>query len=281
MVLIIKQAFSIFVKLYTCTLFNILKMHLTDTHTHLFATEFDSDRDAMLQRALDKGIDRFYLPNIDAESITPMLAMCNAYPGKCFAMMGLHPCSVFADFEKQLQWVKEWLDTQKFYAVGEIGIDLFHDVTFKEQQKIAFRTQVQWAKEKGLPVVIHCRNSFNEVMEIIEHEKDERLKGIFHCFSGSAEDAKRIMELKSFKMGIGGTVTYKNSTLPQVLKDVPLSYIVLETDSPYLTPVPFRGKRNESAYIYYVADKVSDIYEMSVEKIAEITTANAVEVFNN
>lgn len=254
-------------------------MQLTDTHTHLFAPEFDADRDAMMQRALDKGVTRFYLPNIDAESVEPMLNMCSAYPGKCFAMMGLHPCSVFADYETQLQWVKNWLDKQKFYAVGEIGIDLFHDVTFKEQQQIAFRTQLRWAKEKGLPVVIHCRNSFNEVMEIVTAEKDERLKGIFHCFSGSADDAKRIIELKDFKMGIGGTVTYKNSTLPQVLKDVPLSYIVLETDSPYLTPVPFRGKRNESSYIYYVADKVSDIYQMSVEKIAEITTANALQVF--
>ena len=254
-------------------------MKLTDTHTHLFAPEFDNDREAMIKRALEKNVTRFFLPNIDAESIPQMLAMCEVFPDNCFPMMGLHPCSVFADYEQQLALVKEWLGKRKFYALGEIGIDLFHDVTFAEQQKIAFRQQVKWAKEMGLPVVIHCRNSFNEVMEIITDEMDERLKGIFHCFTGTLEDARRVMELKSFKMGIGGVITYKNSTLPQVLKDVPLSYIVLETDSPYLTPVPFRGKRNESAYIYLVADKVSDIYQLSVEKIAEVTTANSVEIF--
>ncbi len=235
-------------------------MKFTDTHTHLFAPEFDNDREAMIKRALEKNVSRFFLPNIDAESIPQMLSMCEQFPDTCFPMMGLHPCSVFADYEKQLELVKEWLGKRKFYAIGEIGIDLFHDVTFAEQQKNAFRTQVKWAKEMGLPVVIHCRNSFNEVMEIVSNEMDERLKGIFHCFTGTLEDAKRVMDLKSFKMGIGGVVTYKNSTLPQVLKDIPLSYIVLETDSPYLPPVPFRGKRNESAYIYLVADKLSDIY---------------------
>jgi TatD DNase family protein len=255
-------------------------MHLTDTHTHLFLPEFDNDREAMLARALEKGVDKLYLPNIDADSVVAMLNMCDANPGKCFPMMGLHPCSVLADYEKQLAWVKEWLDKRKFAAVGEIGIDLYHDMKYKEEQKVAFQKQVQWAKEKNMPVVIHSRNSFKEVMEIIVEEKDKRLKGIFHCFSGTIEDAKRIMELKTFRMGIGGVVTYKNSTLPQVLKDVPLSYLVLETDSPYLTPVPFRGKRNESAYLYYVADKLSDIYQMSVEKIAEATTANALEIFS-
>jgi TatD DNase family protein len=256
-------------------------MHLTDTHTHLFLPEFDNDRDAMLARTFEKGVDRLYLPNIDADSVVAMLNMCDANPDKCFPMMGLHPCSVLEDYEKQLDWVKEWLDKRKFAAVGEIGIDLYHDMKYKEEQKVAFQKQVQWAKEKSLPVVIHSRNSFNEVMEIIEEEKGERLKGIFHCFSGTLEDAKRVMALKTFKMGIGGTVTYKNSTLPQVLKDVPLSYLVLETDSPYLTPVPFRGKRNESSYLYYVADKLSDIYQMSVEKIAEATTANALEIFGS
>lgn len=254
-------------------------MHLTDTHTHLYLPEFDNDREAMINRALEKSVDRFFLPNIDSDSIAPMLAMCDAYPANCFPMMGLHPCSVFADYEDKLALVKERLGKRKFYALGEIGIDLYHDVTYAEQQKDAFRKQVRWAKEMGLPVVIHCRNSFNEVMEIVKEEKDERLKGIFHCFTGNLEEAKRVMELKSFKMGIGGVVTYKNSTLPQVLKDVPLSYLVLETDSPYLTPVPFRGKRNESSYVYFVAEKLSDIYQMSMEKIAEATTANSVEVF--
>jgi TatD DNase family protein len=254
-------------------------MQLTDTHTHLFAAEFDADRPEMINRAVEKGVTRFFLPNIDSESIQPMLNMCDAFPDKCFPMMGLHPCSVFADYEKQLDIVKEWLGKRKFYAIGEIGIDLYHDVTFAEQQKLAFRKQIEWAKEMNLPIVIHCRNSFNEVMEIVTELKDEKLKGIFHCFSGSPEDAQKIMALGDFKMGIGGVVTYKNSTLPQVLANIPLQHIVLETDSPYLTPMPFRGKRNESAYIYYVAEKLAGVYNLPIEKIAEITTQNSVEVF--
>src|ERR1700739_2579406 len=245
-------------------------MQLTDTHTHLFATEFDTDRAEMIKRALEKGVTRFFLPNIDADSIQPMLSMCDAFHDKCFPMMGLHPCSVFANYEEQLAVVKEWLSNDKFYAVGEIGIDLYHDTTFAEQQKIAFRTQIEWAKEAELPIVIHCRNSFNEVMEIVADMKDARLKGIFHCFSGTFEDAQRILALGDFKMGIGGAVTYKNSTLPQVISQIPLEHIVLETDSPYLTPVPFRGKRNESAYIYYVTEKLSDIYKLPIEEIADI-----------
>ena len=194
-------------------------------------------------------------------------------------MMGLHPCSVDANYEEQLSQIKGWFSKRKFCAVGEIGIDLYHDVSFAEQQKKAFSIQVEWAKEMNLPVIIHCRNSFTEVMDIITQMMDDRLKGIFHCFSGDIEDAKRIMDLKSFKMGIGGVVTYKNSTLPQVLSGIPLSYIVLETDSPYLTPVPFRGKRNESSYVWYVADKLSEIYRLPIEKIGEVTTQNAMEVF--
>ncbi len=186
---------------------------------------------------------------------------------------------MFANYEEELAETKSWLSKRKFYAIGEIGIDLYHDVTFSDQQKKAFRTQIEWAKELNLPIVIHCRNSFNEVMEIVQEMHDSNLKGIFHCFTGTVEDAKRVMDLKTFKMGIGGAVTYKNSTLPQVLIDVPLSSIVLETDSPYLTPVPFRGKRNESSYIYYVADKLSEIYRLPIEKIAEATTQNAVEIF--
>lgn len=254
-------------------------MVLTDTHTHLFASEFDADRKEMMQRAIDKGVTRFFLPNIDADSIQPMLSMCDAFHDKCFPMMGLHPCSVDANYETQLAVIKEWLSNDKFYAIGEIGIDLYHDVTFAEQQKLAFRKQIEWAKDADLPIVIHCRNSFNEVMEIVTDMKDERLKGIFHCFSGSIEDAKRIIELGDFMMGIGGAVTYKNSTLPGVLAQIPIEYIVLETDSPYLTPVPHRGKRNESAYIYHVAEKLMDVYKMPVEKVAEITTQNSIKVF--
>jgi TatD DNase family protein len=254
-------------------------MQLVDTHTHLFLPEFDADKKDVLQRAIDKGVTRCYLPNIETSTISLLLKTCDEFPENYFPMMGLHPCSVDANYEQQLIEIKEWLVKRKFYAVGEIGIDLYHDATFAEQQKIAFRTQVEWAKEMNLPVVIHCRNSFNETMEIVTELYDARLKGIFHCFSGTDEEAKRIMDLKSFKLGIGGVVTYKNSTLPQVLLQIPLSYLVLETDSPYLTPIPFRGKRNESSYISYVADKLSEIYHLPIEKIAEVTTQNAGEVF--
>jgi len=254
-------------------------MQLTDTHTHLFLPEFDTDRAEMMQRAIDKGVSKCFLPNIEVSTIPLLLKTCDEFPSTCFPMMGLHPCSVDATYELQLAEIKTWFVKRKFYAVGEIGIDLYHDVAFAEQQKKAFRTQVEWAKQMNLPIIIHCRNSFNEVMDIVTEMLDDRLKGIFHCFSGTVEDAKRVMDLKTFKMGIGGTVTYKNSTLPQVLSGVPLPYIVVETDSPYLTPAPFRGKRNESSYSWYVADKLSEIYRLPIEKIAEVTTQNAMEVF--
>ncbi len=254
-------------------------MQLTDTHTHLFASEFDTDRPEMIARAIEKGVTRLFLPNIDAESIEHMLSLSKAFPGNCFPMIGLHPCSVFDNYESQLAIVREWLGKEKFYAIGEIGIDLYHDTTFAEQQKKALYKQIEWAKEFDLPIVLHCRNSFNEVMEIVTEMKDSKLKGIFHCFSGSLEDAQRVMALDDFFMGIGGSVTYKNSTLPQVLGNVPLQYIVLETDSPYLTPVPFRGKRNESSYLYHVAEKLAGIYNLSIEQIADITTQNSIRIF--
>jgi len=256
-------------------------MQLIDTHTHLFASEFDSDRPDMMRRAIDKGVTKCFLPNIDVSTIPALLKMCEEFSANCFPMMGLHPCSVDADYEQQLAEIKEWFGKRKFYAIGETGIDLYHDITFAEQQMQAFCTQVEWAKEMNLPIIIHYRNSFNEVMEIITELHDSRLKGIFHCFGGSTEEAKRIMDLKSFKMGIGGVVTYKNGTLPEVLKGIPLSYIVLETDSPYLPPVPFRGKRNESSYLWYVADKLSEIYRLPIEKIAEITSQNASDIFGS
>ncbi|HTA27770.1 MAG TPA: TatD family hydrolase [Bacteroidia bacterium] len=254
-------------------------MQLTDTHTHLFAEEFDADRAEMMQRAIDKGVTSCFLPNIEVSTISAMLKMCDEFPANCYPMMGLHPCSVNANYEQQLAEIKTWFDKRKLYGIGETGIDLFHDITFAEEQKKALRIQIEWAKEMNLPIILHCRNSFNEVMEIITEMHDERLKGIFHCFGGTLEEAQRVMDLKTFKMGIGGVVTYKNSTLPQVLKEVPLSYIVLETDSPYLPPVPYRGKRNESSYIWQVADKLSEIYRLTIEKIAEITTQNARDVF--
>lgn len=254
-------------------------MNLVDTHTHLFLPEFDADRAEMIQRTWDKGVIRCFLPNIDASTIPSLLKTCDEFPHICFPMMGLHPCSVNITYDQQLAEIKAQFDKRKFYAVGEIGIDLYHDVTFAKEQKKAFRTQVEWAKEMNLPVVIHCRNSFNEVMEIVTDMLDKQLKGIFHCFTGTLEEAERVMELKSFKMGIGGVVTYKKSALPEVLADIPLSYLVLETDSPYLSPVPYRGKRNESSYIYYIADKLSEIYRQPIGKISEVTTQNAIEVF--
>jgi TatD DNase family protein len=254
-------------------------IELTDTHTHLFLPEFDTDRAEMMLRTLDKGVTKCFLPNIDVSTISSLFKTCYEFPSACYPMMGLHPCSVNANYESQLTEIKDWFSKRKFYGVGEIGIDLFHDITFAEQQKTAFRIQVEWAKEMNLPIIIHSRNSFNEVIDIVTELHDSRLKGIFHCFSGTVEEAKRVMELKSFKMGIGGVVTYKKNSLPQVLSEVPLSSIVLETDSPYLTPTPFRGKRNESSYLWYVAEKLSEIYSLSLEKIAEVTTGNAMEVF--
>lgn len=254
-------------------------MHLTDTHTHLFAEEFDPDRAAMMQRAIDKGVTSCFLPNIDVSTIPAMLQLCDEFPSHCYPMMGLHPCSVDANYEEHLKVIRDWFTKRKFYGVGEAGIDLYHDITYAEQQKKAFRTQIEWAKELNLPIIIHCRNSFNEVIEIVSEMNDERLKGIFHCFSETREAAQKVMDLKSFKMGIGGVVTYKKSTIPELLADLPLSYIVLETDSPYLSPQQYRGKRNESSYIWYVADKLSEIYRLPIEKIAEITTQNAMEVF--
>jgi len=254
-------------------------MHLIDTHTHLFLPEFNTDRAEMMERLHEKGVSKCFLPNIDVSTISSLLKTCDEFPSVCFPMMGLHPCSVDAAYKQQLAIIKEHFNNRKFYAVGEIGIDLYHDKTFAEQQKEAFRIQVEWAKEMNLPIVIHCRNSFNEVMNIVTETLDNRLRGIFHCFGGSIEEAKRIMDLKSFKMGIGGVVTYKKSTLPEILSQIPLSYIVLETDSPYLTPVPYRGKRNESSHIWYIANKLSEIYRLPIEKIADITTQNADEVF--
>lgn len=248
----------------------------TDTHTHLYLPEFDTDRDDTIERALKKGVTKFFLPNIDVGTLSPMLNLCQSYPESCFPMIGLHPCSVKEDYEQQLAGIKEWLNKRKFYAIGEIGIDLYHDTAFAKQQEEAFRIQIRWANELNLPIVIHCRNSFNEVITIVQ---DKKPRGIFHCFTGSRDEAQAIMQLKSFMLGIGGVVTYKNSSLPSVLEDIPLSFIVLETDAPYLSPVPFRGKRNESSYIPIIADKLAQIYNMPIENIADHTTENAFNIF--
>jgi TatD DNase family protein len=254
-------------------------MQFIDTHTHLYLENFDADRDAMLQRAIERGITKMLLPNIDMHSITPMLNLCTQYPENCYPMLGLHPTSVGADFEVQLQALEAALKNQKVVAIGEIGIDLYWDKTFLEQQIKAFRLQMEWAKDLALPIVIHTREAFPMIFDLVEGAQDGRLKGVFHCFSGNSEDAKRILDI-GFFMGIGGVLTYKKSTLPDVLTDVPFENLLLETDAPFLPPVPFRGKRNESAYIFEIASKLAEVKQQSIETIAEITTKNAISLFN-
>lgn len=254
-------------------------MILTDTHSHLYSEQFNDDRTAMVQRAIDCGVSRFFLPNIDSSSIDGMLTLQQQFPENCFAMMGLHPTSVNENYLIELKNIETQLNQQKFCAIGEIGIDLYWDKTFLTQQQEAFKTQINWAKERNLPFVIHCRDSFNEIFEILDEMKDDNMRGIFHCFTGNLEQAKKIIAYGGFKLGIGGVVTFKNSGLEEVLKNIAITNLVLETDSPYLAPVPYRGKRNESSYIVNVAEKLSDIYQIPIEKIAEITTQNSIEVF--
>ncbi|MEZ4933584.1 MAG: TatD family hydrolase [Saprospiraceae bacterium] len=251
---------------------------LVDTHTHLYLSHFADDIGETINRAESEGIHQFYLPNIDSSSIDSMLELEKKYPGKCIPMMGLHPCSVKADFENELSIVKQWLDNRPFCAVGEIGIDLYWDKTFFEEQKTAFITQTGWAKELGIPIIIHARDSLDILIDLVKKEKDDRLSGIFHCFTGTLEQAQSIIDL-GFYLGIGGVLTYKNSGLDEVVKNIPLESLVLETDSPYLTPVPFRGKRNESAYIKYIANKLSEVKNLDIEEIAVVTTANAEKIF--
>jgi TatD DNase family protein len=255
-------------------------MNLIDTHTHLFAKEFEEDIDEVIQRAKAQGITKFLLPNIDETSIEPMRSLTAKYPNECYSMMGMHPCSITKDYIKQIELVKEWHQKEKFIAVGEIGLDLFWDKSLLFEQQEAFKLQIELAKELKLPIVIHVRDSFDESFEIIDQLNDENLTGIFHCFTGTVEQAQKIINYGGFKLGVGGVVTFKNSGLDKVLKEIDLQHLVLETDSPYLAPTPHRGKRNESSYVYNVADKLSDIHEISIDKIAEITTKNALEIFN-
>jgi len=252
-----------------------------DTHAHLYAEQFDEDRDAMIQRALNKDVTKFYLPNIDSTSIKGMLELEENYPGVCIPMMGLHPCSVKENYEEELNLVKEWLDKRPFVAIGEIGIDLYWDKTFLEQQVEAFRTQIRWAKELRIPIIIHARDSMDEILEVVESENDENLKGIFHCFSGDVEHAKRVIALGGFLMGIGGAVTFKNSgkLLRSVLENVEMEYLVLETDAPYLCPAPYRGQRNESHHIPHIANHLAELKGLSLGDVASITTNNAEKLF--
>lgn len=224
-------------------------------------------------------VDRLFLPNVDVASMPMVFNLADAYPQNCFAMLGLHPCDVKDDWRKQLETISAAIPQRKIYAIGEIGIDLHWDKTTLANQIEAFKIQIGWAKENGLPIVIHCREAFDEVFQVLEEEQDEKLRGIFHCFTGTLEQAQKVIGL-NFYLGIGGVVTYKNSGLDKVVEQIDLKHIVLETDSPYLTPVPFRGKqRNQSAYITYVADKVAQLHNTSIEAIAEATTTNSVKIF--
>ena len=253
-------------------------MILTDTHTHLYSEAFDMDRDQMIERALKAGISRFYLPAIDSSYTESMYALERKYPNHVFLMTGLHPTHVKHDFKVELAHVKENLEQRKFVAIGEIGIDLYWDKTSLKQQQEAFCLQIQLAKQYKLPIVIHCRDAFEEVFEILEAEKSDDLFGIFHCFTGTLAQAYRAISC-NMKLGIGGVVTFKNGKIDQFLSKIDLSHIVLETDAPYLSPVPHRGKRNESAYLLNVLDKVAGIYGMDKKDIAEITTNNALDIF--
>ena len=252
---------------------------IIDTHAHLYAEQFDEDRANVMESAMSCGVEKIFLPNIDSNSIDAMLALEAAYPDRCFAMMGLHPCSVKADYKEELKIVKGWLDRRKFCAVGEIGMDLHWDTTFAKEQEEAFRMQMNWAKELELPIVIHSRKATDEIIEIVTSEKTDQLRGIFHCFGGSVEQANKIIDL-GFYLGIGGVLTFKKSGLDEVLKSVDMKHLVLETDSPYLAPTPFRGKRNESAYTLKVAEKLAEVKGLSVENVAEITTRNALNIFS-
>ena len=253
-------------------------MIITDTHTHLYSEAFDEDRDQMMQRALDAGVTRFFVPAIDSTYTEGMLALEKDYPNNVFLMTGLHPTHVKDNYNEELEHVVDMLDKHKFYAIGEIGIDLYWDKSTLPIQQDAFRQQIQLAKQHELPIVIHCRDAFDEVFEILEEEKADNLYGIFHCFTGNLEQAKQAISY-NMKLGIGGVATFKNGKIDQFLNQIDLGHIVLETDAPYLAPTPFRGKRNESSYITKVLEKLSDIYQVSEEKIAEITTENSKDVF--
>lgn len=251
---------------------------ITDTHTHLYSEQFDQDRDAMIQRAKNTGVQRFFIPAIDSSYTERMFSLEKNYPSDVFLMMGLHPTSVKENHESELLHVKEWIDKKSFVAIGEIGIDLYWDKTYIKEQKKAFQTQIKWAKEKKLPIVIHCRNAFDEIFDILELEKGPDLYGIFHCFTGTLQQAEKAISY-NMKLGIGGVVTFKNGKIDTFLNQIPLQHIVLETDAPYLSPTPFRGKRNESSYIKFVIEKLASIYELPFSEIINITTENSKEVF--
>lgn len=253
-------------------------MNLIDTHIHLYDDTFQSDLESVVSKAQLNGVTKMLMPNVDQNSVEPMKQIASTYPGVCMPMIGLHPCYVKEDYQEQLTMIEAELATNTYIAVGEIGLDLYWDKTFFEQQKEAFLIQTKWAIKHHLPIAIHCREATMETIKLLKPLVSEELTGVFHCFSGSAETAKEVIEM-GFYLGIGGVVTFKNAGLEKVLPTVPLDRIVLETDGPYLAPIPFRGKRNESSYLTYIAKRIAEIYGISTEEIAQHTTANATKLF--
>ena len=253
-------------------------MIITDTHTHLYSESFDTDRNEVIDRAIENGITRFFIPSIDSSYIESMYDLEKQYPEHIFLMAGLHPTHVKHDYKNELSIIVRQLEQRSFFAIGEIGIDLYWDKTMLREQQDAFRFQIQLAKKYSLPIVIHCRDAFNEVFEVLELEKSDDLKGIFHCFTGTLEQAKKAISY-NMKLGIGGVVTFKNGKIDQYLSKIPISEIVLETDAPYLSPTPFRGKRNESAYLLHILEKVASVYKLERDVIARITTQNSIDIF--
>lgn len=253
-------------------------MQLIDTHAHLYSKQFSNDRPAMLQRAREAGLSKILLPAIDAESHENMLKLEEENPGFCLAMMGLHPCSVKEDYERELKIIEDYLANRSFIGVGEIGLDFYWDLTFKEQQFKAFHRQIEWALHYDLPIAIHSRNANDECIQVVREHQKGGLKGVFHCFSGTVDQARHMIEL-GFYLGIGGVLTFKNGGLDKVLEEIDSRHLVLETDAPYLAPVPFRGKRNESSYLTYVAQKLADLKQTNVREIIDQTSQNAQNLF--
>lgn len=253
-------------------------MTLIDTHCHLYGEEFTADIEEVIERARKQGINQMYLPGIDSEAIPAMLALETRFPGVCIPMMGLHPCYVKENYRQELAIAEEWLNKRPFVAIGEIGLDFYWDKTFVKEQYEAFTLQMQWALEKKLPIVIHTRNAMTETIDAVKPFADKGLRGIFHCFSGNGEEAKTVVSM-GFALGIGGVITYKKSGLAEALAEIAPEHLVLETDAPYLTPVPFRGKRNESSYLMYIIERLAEVKNLSVTELAAITTANAQKIF--
>lgn len=253
-------------------------MILVDTHSHIYLPEFDKDRADVIYNSERQKIKHIFLPNIDSSSIESMMALSKEYPDKIYPMMGLHPTSAEDDYENELQIVEEWLGKEKFYAIGEIGLDYYWDTSFKEEQIVAFKAQLDLALKHNLPVVIHVRDAFDDALEIINKPEYDTIKGIFHCFTGNLEQAENVIN-RGFKLGIGGIVTFKNAGIDKVVEQIDLKHLVLETDSPYLAPVPKRGKRNESTYLFYVAKKVAELKNIDISEVARVTTQNASEIF--